>query len=302
MKPKNVKLTVLSRGPSLYSTMRLVYEARRIRWRVRVVNPLALTLHLSDCPQLWLENMVHEPTAVLARIGHSITAQGVSVVRHLELMGTPVINSASSIAVSRNKLEAQQALIQAGIRMPETVYVNGKFDMAQIAKTVGQFPWVIKVVSGTQGAGVLLASTHKEAEAQLEFATASKQPVLVQKFIAEAKGADIRAFVVGDKVVASMKRQASAGEFRSNLHRGGSAKKVALTVQEQETAVKSAKALGLDIAGVDMLPTSSGPLLMEVNSSPGLEGIEKSTGTNVAGAIIEHLHTRLKAKWSGETK
>ena len=298
MKPKHVKLTILSRGPSLYSTMRLAYEARQLRWRVKIINPLNVTLHMSPRPVSYVDQQLHEPHAVLARIGNSITQQGVSVVRHMSFAGIPVINQPDAILRSRNKLEAHQILVSKGLDMPATVYVAGHFYMDELVQTLGPPPWVIKVVAGTQGVGVLLAKSTKEAEAQLEFAAASRQPVLVQKFIAEAKGADIRAFVVGNEVVAAMKRQAPNGEFRSNLHRGGSAKRYRLSNLEKATAIRAAQALGLEVAGVDMLLSNNGPLLMEVNSSPGIEGIENSTEINVAARVIDHLHSQLKECWS----
>jgi ribosomal protein S6--L-glutamate ligase len=298
MKPKNVKLTILSRGPGLYSTMRLAYEARTLKWRVRVINPLSVTLHMAPKPTSYVNRQLHEPNAVIARIGNSITHQGVSVVRHLSFSGIPVINQPDAILRSRNKLEAHQILVSQGLDMPATVYVAGHFDIEELVYTLGPPPWVIKVVSGTQGIGVLLANSVKEAEAQLEFAAASKTAVLVQRFVAEAKGADIRAFVVGNEVIAAMKRQAPSGEFRSNIHRGGSAKRYRLSNLEKATAIKAARALGLEVAGVDMLLSNNGPLLMEVNSSPGIEGIENSTGINIAQHIIEYLHTRLKDCWA----
>lgn len=298
MKPKHVKLSILSRGPNLYSTLRLAYEARKIGWRVRVINPLSVSLHLTQKPVYYVDQKPHEPHLVIARIGNSITQQGVSVVRHVSLSGIPVINQPDAILRSRNKLEAHQVLVANGLAMPATVYVSGSFNVEELLQTLGPPPWIIKVVSGTQGVGVLMAKTLKEAESLLEFAAANKQPVLVQQFIAEAKGADIRALVVGNEVVAAMKRQAPEGDFRSNLHRGGSAKRYRLSNLEKAIAVRAAKALGLEVAGVDMLLSERGPLLMEVNSSPGLEGIENNTGVNVANRIIDYANKLLNESWA----
>jgi ribosomal protein S6--L-glutamate ligase len=232
--------------------------------------------------------------AIIPRIGASISFYGTAVVRQFEMMGVYSVNESVAITRSRDKLRASQLLARKGIGLPVTGFANAPGDTEDLLKLVGGAPVVIKLLEGTQGVGVVLAETTKAAESVIEAFRGLKANFMVQEFIKEAGGADIRCFVVGDKVVASMMRQGKEGEFRSNLHRGGSAKLIKITPQERLTAVRSAKVMGLNIAGVDLLRSAHGPVVMEVNSSPGLEGIEKATGRNVAGMIIEFIEKNAK--------
>ncbi len=231
--------------------------------------------------------------AVLPRIGASITYYGTAVVRQFEEMDIFCANTANGISNSRDKLRSLQILSRHHLGIPRTTFVNDKNDVLPAIERVGGAPVVIKLIEGTQGIGVLLAETTKSAEAIIELLQSQKQNVLIQKFVAESKGKDIRAFVVGDRVVAAMRRVAQGQEFRSNVHRGGVAEAVELTEEYKETAVRAAQILGLRVAGVDMLESATGPQIMEVNSSPGLEGIETCTKLDVAGAIIEYIAARV---------
>jgi ribosomal protein S6--L-glutamate ligase len=232
--------------------------------------------------------------AVIPRIGASATFYGCSIVRQFELMGVFSMNSSISITRSRDKLRALQLMARKGIDMPTSSFANFTNDVKGLIKLVGGAPLVIKLLEGTQGIGVVLAETNKAAESVIEAFYGLKANILVQEYIKEAGGADIRCFVVGDKVVAAMKRQAEPGEFRSNLHRGGKSELVAISKKEREIAIKAAKVMGLRMAGVDMLRSNRGPLVMEVNSSPGLEGIEKATKQDVASVIIAYLEKHAK--------
>ncbi|MAE23768.1 MAG: 30S ribosomal protein S6--L-glutamate ligase, partial [Pseudomonas sp.] len=227
--------------------------------------------------------------AVIPRIGASVTFYGCAVLRQFEMMGVYPLNESVAISRSRDKLRALQLLSRKGIGLPVTGFAHSPDDIPDLIQMVGGAPLVIKVLEGTQGMGVVLAETHKAAESVIEAFLGLKQDIMVQEYIQEAGGADIRCFVVGDKVIAAMKRQAKAGEFRSNLHRGGSASLIKITPEERMTAVRAARVMGLNVAGVDILRSNHGPLVMEVNSSPGLEGIETTTGKDVAGIIVEHL-------------
>ncbi len=229
---------------------------------------------------------IQDIDAIIPRIGASVTFYGTAVVRQFEMM--KVYSTVESIALvrSRDKLRSLQILSRAGLGLPKTVFTNYSSDVKQIINTVGGAPCVIKLLEGTQGLGVVLAETRKAAESVIEAFNGLKARVIVQEFIKEAKGADIRAFVVGDTVVGAMKRQAKEGEFRSNLHRGGTAEVIELTDKEENVALRAAKAMNLSVAGVDLLQSDRGPLILEVNSSPGLEGIEAATGKDIAGTII----------------
>ena len=238
--------------------------------------------------------------AVIPRIGTSRTFYGAAVVRQFEMMDVFCINSAMSIVRSRDKLRALQLLSKKGIGLPITGFAHSPSDIGDLIKMVGGAPLVVKLVEGTQGIGVVLAETKKAAESVIEAFFGLKENIMVQEYIKEARGADIRCFVIGKKVVAAMERQAEPGEFRSNLHRGGSAKLVELSPIEREIAVLSAKAMGLNMAGVDMLRSNRGPLLMEVNSSPGLEGIEKATQLDIAKMVIEFLEKKRSGVKKGE--
>jgi len=286
-----MKIAILSRGPKLYSTRRLVEAAEQRGHEVIVLDHLKCVLAIEKGnPHIFYGGKeVTGIDAIIPRIGTSVTFYGAAVVRQFEQM--KVFSSVESQALvrSRDKLRSLQLLAKAGIGMPKTAFASLPKNIDNVIEIVGGAPVVIKLLEGTQGIGVILAETHKSAKSVIESFLALKANILVQEFIKEAGGADIRAFVVDGKIVGAMKRQGLPGEFRSNLHRGGSASVLELSKEERETAIKSAKKLGLAIAGVDMLQSSRGPLVMEVNSSPGLEGIEGATGVDIAGKIIEYV-------------
>ncbi len=290
-----MKLAILSRGPNSYSTRRLKEAALARDYDVKVLNTLKFAIDLEQGrPHLYFrQKRLSEYDAVLPRIGASITYYGTSVVRQFEEMDVFCANTANGITNSRDKLRSLQILSRHRIGIPKTTFVNDKKDVLPAIERVGGAPVVIKLIEGTQGIGVLLAESINAAESIIELLQSQKQDVLIQKFVAESKGKDIRAFVVGDRVVAAMRRVAQGQEFRSNVHRGGVAEPVELTDEYQETAVRSAQILGLRIAGVDMLEGATGPQVMEVNSSPGLEGIESCTNLDVAGAVVEYIAARV---------
>mgnify|MGYP000482028767 CR=1 FL=1 len=286
-----MKIAILSRGPKLYSTRRLVEAAEQRGHEVVVLDHLKCVLVIEKGnPHIFYNGKeVVGIDAVVPRIGSSVTFYGAAVVRQFEQM--KVFSSVESQALvrSRDKLRSLQLLAKAGIGMPKTAFASAPRNIDNVLEQVGGAPVVIKLLEGTQGIGVILAETHKSAKSVIESFLALKANILVQEFIKEAGGADIRAFIVDGKIVGAMKRQGAPGEFRSNLHRGGKANIVELTKEERETAIKAAKKLGLAIAGVDMLQSARGSLVMEVNSSPGLEGIEGATGVDIAGKIIEYV-------------
>ncbi len=286
-----MKIAILSRGPKLYSTRRLVEAAEQRGHEVMVLDHLKCVLVIEKGnPHIFYGGKeVTGIDAIIPRIGTSVTFYGAAVVRQFEQM--KVFSSVESQALvrSRDKLRSLQLLAKAGLGMPKTAFASIPKNIENVLEQVGGAPVVIKLLEGTQGIGVILAETHKSAKSVIESFLALKANILVQEFIKEAGGADIRAFIVDGKIVGAMKRQGLPGEFRSNLHRGGSANVIELTKEERETAIKAAKKLGLSIAGVDMLQSSRGPLVMEVNSSPGLEGIEGATGVDIAGKIIEFI-------------
>jgi ribosomal protein S6--L-glutamate ligase len=286
-----MKLAILSRGPKSYSTRRLVEAARQRDHTVKVLDTLKFAIDLQrGVPDLYFrQKPLSTYDAVLPRIGASITYYGTAVVRQFQEMDVFCANTAHGIINSRDKLRSLQILSRHNIGIPRTTFVRDKKDVIPSIERVGGAPVVIKLIEGTQGIGVLLAESMKAAESIIELLQSQKQNVLIQKFVAESKGKDIRAFVVGDRVVAAMRRTAEGQEFRSNVHRGGSAEAVDLDKEYQETAVRSAQILGLRVAGVDMLEGKEGPQVMEVNSSPGLEGIESSTELDVAGAVIDYI-------------
>ena len=295
-----MRIGILSRNTKLYSTSRLKEAAIARGHEVRVVDYTRCYMNVtSNRPQVLLAGQAMEFDAVIPRIGASNTFYGTAVVRQFEMMHTYPLNTSQAISRSRDKLRALQLLARAGLGLPVTGFARSTKDIDGLIQVVGGAPLIIKLVEGTQGIGVVLAETDKAAESVMAAFIQLDANILVQEFIKEAGGADIRAFVIGDKVVASMKRQGPEGEFRSNLHRGGSASSIKLTPIERSTAVRAAKILGLRVAGVDMLRSNHGPVIMEVNSSPGLEGIEKSSRKDVAGAIIEHLEKNAKP---GKTK
>ncbi len=298
---KSMRVGILSRKASLYSTRRLKEAALARGHEVRVVDYSRCYMSIaSHRPAvLYRGGEALEFDVIIPRIGASLTFYGAAVVRQFEMMGVFPANESQAIARSRDKLRATQLLARAGIGLPVTSFARHTGDIDGLLAAVGGAPVIIKLIEGTQGVGVVLAETDKAAESVIAAFNQLDANFLVQEYIKEAKGADIRAFVVGGKVIAAMKRQGPEGEFRSNLHRGGSASVIKLTPEERSTAVRSAKAMGLNIAGVDMLRSNHGPVVMEVNSSPGLEGIEAATGKDVAGAIIEFLENHAK---QGQTK
>ena len=290
-----MKLAILSCGPRSYSTRRLKEAALARKYDVKVLNTLKFAIDVEEgSPNLYYrQKSLSHYDAVLPRIGASITYYGTAVVRQFEEMDTFCANTANGITNSRDKLRSLQILSRHHIGLPRTTFVSDKKDVLPAIERVGGAPVVIKLIEGTQGIGVLLADTIKAAESIIELLHSQKQNVLIQKFVAESRGKDIRAFVVGDRVVAAMRRVAQGQEFRSNVHRGGVAEAVELSDEYRETAVRAAQILGLRVAGVDMLESSKGPQIMEVNSSPGLEGIEKCTKLDIAGAVVEYIAARV---------
>ena len=284
------RLIILSRAPSLYSTKRMKEEAEAAGWDVRIIDPLKLSIVVDDDGgRLFHKGWPVDCDAVIPRIGHSITRRGVSVVRAFERMGVIVLNEGDGIQSSRDKLLASQKMNEGGVPIPITAQVGTWQDTRRAVSRVGGTPCVIKTNEGTHGSGVFLAHTEQQAR-QLVYQMLERglRP-LVQEYISESHGQDIRAFVVGGKVVASMRRKAKGSEFRSNFHLGGEVEKLAISDEYAEIACKAAQILGLEIAGVDMLESDRGPLVLEVNSSPGLEGIEAASGINVASRIIRNL-------------
>jgi ribosomal protein S6--L-glutamate ligase len=286
-----MKLAILSCAPNAYSTRRLKEAALQRGHKVKILNTLkfAIDLRKGEPDLYYRQKPLSAYDAVLPRIGTSITYYGTAVVRQFQQMDVFCANPAHGIVNSRDKLRSLQILSRHHIGIPMTTFVKDKKDVIPAIERVGGAPVVIKLIEGTQGIGVLLAESRKAAESIIELLQSQKQNVLVQKFVAESKGKDIRAFVVGDRVVAAMRRVAQGQEFRSNVHRGGVAERVELDDQYVETAVRAAQILGLRVAGVDMLEGKDGPQIMEVNSSPGLEGIETCTELDIAGAVIDYI-------------
>jgi len=299
-----MKIGILSRGPKLYSTQRLVEAAKLRGHEVEIVDPTRCYMNItSHRPRVHYKDKVLDYfDAVIPRIGASITFYGTAVVRQFEMSGVFSVNESVAISRSRDKLRSVQLMAKKGIGLPVTGFAHTTRMTEDLIELVGGAPCVIKMLQGTQGKGVVLAENKKAAESVIELLRGLDAYFLVQEFIKEAGGSDIRCFVVGDKVMASMKRQGPEGEFRSNLHRGGSATQAKITPEERATAVRAAKAMGLNIAGVDLLRSNHGPLVMEVNSSPGLEGIEKSTGKDIASAVIEFIEKSVAAKKTNRTK
>lgn len=286
-----MKIAILSRNPRLYSTRRLVEAAEQRGHEANVYDHLRCYMDIaSGKPEVHYKGKVLEGyNAVIPRIGASVTFYGTAVLRQFEVGNVYPLNESVAISRSRDKLRSMQLLSRKGIGLPKTGFAHAPDDTDGLLNTVGGAPVVVKLIEGTQGKGVVLAETRKAAESLIDAFRGLNAHFLVQEFIKEAGGADIRCLVVGDKVVAAMKRQAKEGEFRSNLHRGGSASLIRLTPVERATAIKAAKVMGLNVAGVDLLRSERGPLVMEVNSSPGLEGIEAATGKDVAAMIIQFI-------------
>ncbi len=286
-----MKLAILSREKNNYSTKRLVEAAKQRGHSVRVLDTLKFSIHVEkDHPDLYyMQKRLSHFDAVLPRIGASITYFGTAVVRQFQQMDVFCANTADSIINSRDKLRSFQIMSRQNIGLPLTTYVKDKSDVKKAIERIGGVPVVIKLLEGTQGIGVLLAHTMESATSIIELLQSQKQNVLIQKFVAESKGRDIRAIVVGDQVIAAMRRVAQGQEFRSNVHRGGRTEKVELSEEYKETAIRAARSMGLGIAGVDMLEGHDGPQIMEINSSPGLQGIETCTNIDVAGAFIDYI-------------
>jgi len=291
-----MRIAILSRNRKLYSTRRLIEACEQRGHEPVVLDVLRSYMNIaSSKPEAHFKGEVLPHfDAVIPRIGASVTFYGTAVLRQFEMMGAFPLCESVAISRSRDKLRSLQLLARKGVGLPNTGFANNPDDLQDLIKMVGGAPLVIKLLEGTQGIGVVLAETKKAAESVIEAFMGLKANILIQEYIKEASGADIRCLVVGGKVVAAMKRQAQAGEFRSNLHRGGSASLVKITPQERSTAVKAAQVMGLNVAGVDLLRSERGPLVMEVNSSPGLEGIESATGKDVAGMIIEFIEKNAK--------
>jgi ribosomal protein S6--L-glutamate ligase len=286
-----MNLVILSRDTKLYSTRRLVEAGQQRGHHVQVIDHLKcnLVIEKKNPKVIYRGEEVSGVDAIIPRIGASVTFYGTAVVRQFEMMGVFTAVESQALVRSRDKLRSMQVLSRAGLGLPKTVFTNYSRDVEKTLSEVGGAPVVIKLLEGTQGLGVVLAENEKAAVSVIEAFNGLRARVIVQEFIKESGGSDIRAFVVDGHVVGAMKRQAKEGEFRSNLHRGGTAEVVELTMEEEIAAIKAANALKLGIAGVDMLRSARGPLIIEVNSSPGLEGIEKATGKDIAGQIIRYI-------------
>jgi ribosomal protein S6--L-glutamate ligase len=296
-----MKIALLCRNPRLYSHQRLIAAARERGHQIDPINHIRCTIDIaSHRPKIHYQGRVLEGyDAVIPRIGASVTFFGAAVVRQFEMMRVYCVNESVAISRSRDKLRSLQLLSRKGIGLPVTVFAHRTSNPEDIVRLAGGPPVVIKLLEGTQGIGVLLGETEKAAESIIQAFGGVDTNILVQEYIEEAKGEDLRCLVIGERVVASMKRQGREGDFRSNLHRGGAAKPVKITPQERTTAIAAAKAMGLNVCGVDMLRSNHGPVVIEVNSSPGLEGVETATGVNVAGKIIEFIEKNAKP---GKTK
>lgn len=290
-----MKLAILSKEPNNYSTRRLKEACLKRGHKVKILNTLKFSIDLeSENPELYYkQKLLSDYDAVLPRIGTSVTYFGTAIVRQFQQMNIFCANTADGITNSRDKLRSLQMLSKHNVGIPETAYVRDKADVLPAIERVGGVPVVIKLIEGTQGIGVLLADTIEMATSIIELLQSQKQNILIQKFVAESKGKDIRAIVVGDQVVCAMRRVAQGQEFRSNVHRGGKTEPVELDEKYKETAIRAAQIMGLGVAGVDMLEGTDGPQIMEVNSSPGLEGIETCTQVDVAGAIIDYISSHV---------
>lgn len=290
-----MNLKILSRNPKLYSTQRLVEAAIKRGHKVETIDPLKCDLIIEKKKPsiVYKGKVLSETDAVIPRIGASVTYYGTAVVRQFEMMGVFTTTESQALVRSRDKLRSLQVLSRARLGLPKTVFTNYSKSVGELIDHVGGAPLIIKLLEGTQGLGVVLAETRNAAESVIEAFNGLQARVIVQEFIKEAKGADIRALVVDGHVVGAMKRQGKEGEFRSNLHRGGTASVIQLSDEEEVAAIKAARAMGLAVAGVDLLQSSRGPLILEVNSSPGLEGIEKATGKDIAKSIIRYIERNI---------
>ena len=296
-----MKIAMLARNPNLYTHKRLVEAAEKRGHTLDIINTLRCVIDIaSHRPAVrYLGEPLEGYDVVIPRIGASVTFYGLAVLRQFEMMGVYPLNESVGIGRSRDKLRSMQLLARDGIGLPVTAFAHDPLYTGKVLELVGGAPAVIKLLEGTQGIGVVLADTERSAKSVIEAFRGANVNILVQEYIKEAGGTDIRALVIDGKVVAAMKRTGAKGEFRSNLHRGGSAESIKITAEERSTAVRSAKAMGLNVCGVDMLRSNHGPVVMEVNSSPGLEGVENATGIDIAGKIIEFLEGHAK---KGKTK
>ena len=286
---------ILSRNPNLYSTKKLLEAGKAKGWDIRVIDYLMCSIEVmkGELEVIYNGEQLPVPDAIIPRIGASRTFFGTAMVRHFEIMGAFSVAGNLAIARSRDKLRSLQVLSKYGVDMPKTVFASNKANAKDVIKLSGGTPLVLKILEGTQGVGVVLAETQKAAQSVLDAFYGMDVNLLVQEFIKEAGGADIRALVVNGEVVGAMKRQGAEGDFRSNLHQGGSATAYKLNRKEKSMALAAAKAMGLGVCGVDMIPSDRGPLVMEVNSSPGLEGIEKATNVDIAGKIMDYIETSI---------
>ncbi len=291
-----MKIALMARNPNLYSHQRLIEAAEDRGHEIEVIDTMRVYVHIaSHRPEMYYRGeKVEGFDAVIPRIGASVTFFGTAVLRQFEMMGVYPLNESVAISRSRDKLRSHQLLARRGIGLPVTVFAHSTSRADDIVEMLGGAPVIIKLLEGTQGIGVVLGETSGAAKSMIQAFGGLKANILVQEFIKEAGSSDIRCLVVGEKVVASMMRKGAEGDFRSNLHRGGSALTVKITPEERSTAVRAAKVMGLNVCGVDMLRSNHGPVVMEVNSSPGLEGLEKATGKDVAGAIIQFLEKNAK--------
>ncbi len=299
-----MRVYILSRNENLYSTKRLVEAGEQKGWEIRVIDYLKCSIEIMK-GELKINYKGEElpiPDAIIPRIGASRTFYGTAMVRHFEMMDVFSVTGSLAIKRSRDKLRSLQILSKHDVDMPKTVFASNKSSAKDVIELSGGAPLVLKILEGTQGVGVVLVDSEKAAKSVLDAFYGMDVNLLVQEFIEEAGGADIRAFVVNGEVVGAMKRQGAEGDFRSNLHQGGSATSYKLTRKEKSTALAAAKAMGLGVCGVDMIPSSRGPLVMEVNSSPGLEGIEKSTNIDIASKVMDYIHQNVTPKNDDEPK
>jgi ribosomal protein S6--L-glutamate ligase len=293
-----MRVYVLSRNPSLYSTKRLVEAGEQRGWEIRVIDYLKCSIEImkSELKINYLGQELPTPDAIIPRVGASRTFYGAAMVRHFEMMDVFTVTGSLAIKRSRDKLRSLQILSKNGVDMPKTVFASNQSNAKDVIALSGGAPLVLKILEGTQGVGVVLVDSEKAAKSVLDAFYGMDVNLLVQEYIEEAGGADIRVFIVGGEIVGAMKRQGAEGDFRSNLHQGGSASAYKLNRKEKMTALAAAKAMGLGVCGVDMIPSKRGPLVMEVNSSPGLEGIEKSTGIDIASKVMEFIEKNVKPK------
>lgn len=292
-------IVVLSRNPALYSTQSLVRAAQKRGHYVRVIDHLQCDLVIEEgqCRVYYQNVELTDVNAIIPRIGSSATSYGASVIRQFESSGIYTTLSSDALLRSRDKVSSLQLLAKNGIQVPKTVIPSNNYTMPEMINQIEGYPKIIKLAKGTHGLGVILSKDRQNAESILESFQKVKQSVLVQEFIKEAGGADVRVLIVNDKIVGVMKRQAQEGEFRSNLHRGGTSKVIPLTDIEKQVALKAARVMGLQVSGVDMLQSKRGPMILEVNASPGLEGIETTTGVDIAGKVIDMINQNVKANW-----